>query len=245
MTCDTQLACARQFRCDIKALWAESVKQYEHFLRSASHHPGRRSSARKPESPELLPFLVWSTRAAARVLRPAGSTFPSLAVTIVSWRRNPTERPNGPVKITIHTIPQTGIMQDTRITVAHSPDSDDAFMFYGLARELIPAHGFHFEHILQDIQTLNERATRGELDISAVSIHAYSHLLDKYALLPSGCSMGDKYGPIVVAPQGHGPTMVKGSRLVRRASSAGAWKSCTEPSTVPHWKEKPSAAGSS
>ena len=58
------------------------------------------------------------------------------------------------------------------IHVAHSPDSDDAFMFYGLAKELIPTHGFHFEHILRDIQTLNERATRGELDISAISIHA-------------------------------------------------------------------------
>jgi 1,4-dihydroxy-6-naphthoate synthase len=72
-------------------------------------------------------------------------------------------------------------------------------MFYGLARELIPTGGFRFEHILQDIQTLNERATRGELDISAVSIHAYAFVGDKYALLPSGASMGDGYGPILVA----------------------------------------------
>jgi len=72
-------------------------------------------------------------------------------------------------------------------------------MFYGLAKELIPAHGFQFEHILQDIQTLNERATRGELDISAVSIHAYAFVSDKYALLPSGASMGDGYGPMLVA----------------------------------------------
>ncbi len=74
-------------------------------------------------------------------------------------------------------------------------------MFYALAKDLIPAHGFRFEHILQDIQTLNERATRGELDISAVSIHAYACVSDKYALLPSGASMGDGYGPMLVAKQ--------------------------------------------
>ncbi len=74
-------------------------------------------------------------------------------------------------------------------------------MFYGLAREIIPSGGFHFQHILQDIQTLNERATRGELDISAVSIHAYAYVSDKYALLPSGASMGDGYGPMLVAPK--------------------------------------------
>lgn len=74
-------------------------------------------------------------------------------------------------------------------------------MFYGLAKELIPTHGFRFEHILQDIQTLNERATRGELDVSAVSIHAYACVCDQYALLPSGASMGDGYGPMLVAKQ--------------------------------------------
>jgi 1,4-dihydroxy-6-naphthoate synthase len=89
-------------------------------------------------------------------------------------------------------------MQKT-LTLGHSPDPDDAFMFYGLAKELIPMHGFRFEHILQDIQTLNERATRGELDISAISIHAYAYVSDKYALLPSGASMGDGYGPMLVA----------------------------------------------
>jgi 1,4-dihydroxy-6-naphthoate synthase len=87
------------------------------------------------------------------------------------------------------------------LTLGHSPDPDDAFMFYGLAKELIPVSGYRFEHILQDIQTLNERATRGELDISAVSIHAYAYVSDKYALLPSGASMGDGYGPMLVAKQ--------------------------------------------
>lgn len=72
-------------------------------------------------------------------------------------------------------------------------------MFYGLAKDLIPTPGFRFRHILQDIQTLNERATRGELDITAVSIHAYAHISNTYALLPSGASMGDGYGPMLVA----------------------------------------------
>jgi 5,8-dihydroxy-2-naphthoate synthase len=85
------------------------------------------------------------------------------------------------------------------LTLGHSPDPDDAFMFYGLAKELIPTASFKFKHILQDIQTLNERATRGELDISAISIHAYAYVSSQYALLPSGASMGDGYGPMVVA----------------------------------------------
>jgi 1,4-dihydroxy-6-naphthoate synthase len=85
------------------------------------------------------------------------------------------------------------------LTLGHSPDPDDAFMFYALAKEFIPTGRFRFDHILQDIQTLNERATRGELDISAISIHAYAYVSDKYALLPSGASMGDGYGPMLVA----------------------------------------------
>jgi 1,4-dihydroxy-6-naphthoate synthase len=90
-------------------------------------------------------------------------------------------------------------MEQLTLTLGHSPDPDDAFMFYGLAKGLIPTGGLQFEHVLQDIQTLNERATRGELDVSAISIHAYAYVSDKYALLPSGASMGDGYGPIVVA----------------------------------------------
>jgi 1,4-dihydroxy-6-naphthoate synthase len=85
------------------------------------------------------------------------------------------------------------------ITVGHSPDPDDAFMFYALAHHKIDTGEFEFRHELQDIETLNRRALKGELEVSAVSIHAYAFLLDKYALLPSGCSMGDKYGPMVIA----------------------------------------------
>jgi 1,4-dihydroxy-6-naphthoate synthase len=95
-------------------------------------------------------------------------------------------------------------MSDTRtLTLGHSPDPDDAFMFYALAAEKIPTGRWRFEHILQDIQTLNERATRGELHISAISIHAYASVLDRYALLPCGASMGDGYGPMLIARGGH------------------------------------------
>jgi 1,4-dihydroxy-6-naphthoate synthase len=83
-------------------------------------------------------------------------------------------------------------------TLGHSPDPDDAFMFYAMAKNKIDLRGYRFEHRLEDIQTLNERALRGELHISAISIHAYAYVADKYALLPCGASMGDGYGPVVV-----------------------------------------------
>ena len=91
------------------------------------------------------------------------------------------------------------------LTLGHSPDPDDAFMFYALAEGLIDTRGWRFEHRLEDIETLNQRATRGELDISAISIHAYAYVLERYALLPCGASMGDGYGPILVAPRGVHP----------------------------------------
>jgi 1,4-dihydroxy-6-naphthoate synthase len=86
----------------------------------------------------------------------------------------------------------------TLIRVAHSPDSDDAFMFYALAKELIDTGDYRFEHVLSDIETLNQKAFEGTYEVTAVSIHAYAHLDDRYALLSSGASMGDGYGPIVV-----------------------------------------------
>jgi 1,4-dihydroxy-6-naphthoate synthase len=87
-----------------------------------------------------------------------------------------------------------------RITVAHSPDSDDAFMFYGLASGAVDTGGIEVEQVLSDIETLNRAAFDGKYEVTAVSFHAYAHLVDKYALLPHGASMGDNYGPIVVAP---------------------------------------------
>lgn len=86
-----------------------------------------------------------------------------------------------------------------KITVAHSPDSDDAFMHYGLASGKVPADGIEFEQLLVDIETLNHAALQGKYEVSAVSFNAYAHLTDKYLLLPHGSSMGDDYGPIVVA----------------------------------------------
>src|SRR5215831_1826971 len=90
-------------------------------------------------------------------------------------------------------------MPQRLIIVGHSPDPDDAFMFYALAHDKLDTGNLRFKHELQDIETLNRRALRGELEVTAISIHAYAYLLDKYALLPSGCSMGDRYGPMVVA----------------------------------------------
>ncbi|MEP6717765.1 MAG: MqnA/MqnD/SBP family protein [bacterium] len=92
------------------------------------------------------------------------------------------------------------------ITVAHSPDSDDAFMFYGLATEKLDTGDLKFTHVLKDIQTLNEEAFRGTYDVTAVSFHAYAYISDEYMLLPHGASIGDNYGPILVAAR---PTKVE------------------------------------
>src|SRR5437870_321781 len=108
-------------------------------------------------------------------------------------------------------------MPQRLIRVGHSPDPDDAFMFYALAHDKLDTGGLAFEHQLQDIETLNRRALRGELEVTAVSIHAYAHLLDKYALLPSGCSMGDRYGPMVVAKR----TMTVGDLKTARIAVPG------------------------
>ena len=87
------------------------------------------------------------------------------------------------------------------LQLGHSPDPDDAFMFYGLARDKFPTGRYRFHHVLQDIQTLSHRARSGELEITAISVHAYPYVSDKYALTSCGSSMGDGYGPMVVAPQ--------------------------------------------
>jgi 1,4-dihydroxy-6-naphthoate synthase len=101
----------------------------------------------------------------------------------------------------------------TTIHVAHSPDSDDAFMFYALATGKIDTEGLTYVHELQDIESLNQRAMRGELEVTAVSIHAYAYLSDRYALLPHGASMGDRYGPRLVARDPASRADVKGKRI--------------------------------
>lgn len=87
----------------------------------------------------------------------------------------------------------------TRIRIAHSPDSDDAFMFYALTQGVLDTEGLEIEHVLADIESLNQAAFQGTYEVTAMSIHAYAHLADRYALMPSGASMGDGYGPLVVA----------------------------------------------
>ena len=100
-----------------------------------------------------------------------------------------------------------------KIRLGHSPDPDDAFMFYGLATGKMDAGPYAFEHILQDIQTLNERAMKGELEVSAISLHAYPYVAKQYALMGCGCSMGENYGPIIVAKKPYTIEELKGKRI--------------------------------
>jgi 1,4-dihydroxy-6-naphthoate synthase len=106
--------------------------------------------------------------------------------------------------------PKTG---KRTITVAHSPDSDDAFMFYGLATNKLDTGNLKFEHTLKDIQTLNEDAKNGVFDVTAVSFHAYAYISDKYALLPHGASIGDKYGPILVSREPRKPEEISNMKI--------------------------------
>ena len=99
------------------------------------------------------------------------------------------------------------------LTLAHSPDSDDAFMFYALATKKIGVPGLSFTHRLEDIESLNRKALEETYDVTAISFHAYPHLADKYVLLPSGASFGDRYGPVVVSRPNSGLGSLKGKRV--------------------------------
>ena len=111
------------------------------------------------------------------------------------------------------TAPEPTSAENTLIRLGHSPDSDDAFMFYGLAEGHVDTEGLRFEHILRDIETLNQWALEGRLEITAISVHAYAHVADKYAILSHGASMGDNYGPIVVTREPVGPEWLQGKRI--------------------------------
>jgi 1,4-dihydroxy-6-naphthoate synthase len=100
-----------------------------------------------------------------------------------------------------------------KLRLGHSPDPDDAFMFYGLATGKVDSGPYEFEHIMQDIQTLNTRAMKGELEITAISLHTYPYVNDKYALMNCGCSMGDGWGPMIVAKHAHSIGELKGMRI--------------------------------
>ena len=115
-----------------------------------------------------------------------------------------------PEKLAAH----TGSDVETReISVAHSPDSDDAFMFYGLATNKVRVPGLRFTHTLCDIETLNRKAQEGVYDVTAISFHAYPYIQDTYALLPSGGSVGDGYGPMIVAPRAFSQSEIKKKRI--------------------------------
>ena len=109
------------------------------------------------------------------------------------------------------------------ISVAHSPDSDDAFMFYGLATNKIRVPGLKFNHTLTDIETLNRKAMEGFYDVTAISFHAYPYIQHKYALMPCGGSVGDKYGPMVVAPRAFGLEELKRMRVAVPGTLATAY----------------------
>ena len=104
-------------------------------------------------------------------------------------------------------------VQAREITIAHSPDSDDAFMFYGLATGKVRVPGLHFTHTLTDIETLNRKAMEGVYDVTAISFHAYPYIQDKYALLPTGGSVGEGYGPMIVAKRSFTQSEIKGKRI--------------------------------
>jgi 1,4-dihydroxy-6-naphthoate synthase len=109
-----------------------------------------------------------------------------------------------------------------KITVAHSPDSDDAFMFYGLASGAVGSDRYQIDQVLADIETLNRAAFQGRYEVTAVSFHAYAHLFDTYALLPHGASMGDRYGPVVVTRAG-GPGTLDGVKVAIPGTLTTAW----------------------
>ena len=107
----------------------------------------------------------------------------------------------------------TATSKALELRLAHSPDSDDAFMFYALATKKIPTGFLHFDHVLEDIETLNRKARDGVYDITAISFHGYAYVADSYLLLPCGASFGDRYGPIVVARGPLGPRGLRGKRV--------------------------------
>ena len=111
----------------------------------------------------------------------------------------------------------------TEIVCAHSPDSDDAYMFYGLATKKVRSKTVNFRHVLEDIQSLNSKAERGVYELTAISYHAYPYVCDKYALMASGSSIGDGYGPMVVALHPFAPEEIKGKRIAVPGSKTTAY----------------------
>src|ERR1700722_19943775 len=112
------------------------------------------------------------------------------------------------------------------IVSAHSPDSDDAFMFYGLATRKVRSTKVTFRHVLEDIETLNRKAVQGVYELSAISYHAYPYVADKYVLMASGSSIGDGYGPMIVAGRPMEPEELKGKRIAISGTMTTAYLAC-------------------
>src|SRR6185369_14878858 len=118
------------------------------------------------------------------------------------------------------------LVASREIVSAHSPDSDDAFMFYGLATKKVRSPKVSFRHVLQDIETLNRKAMEGQYDLSAISYHAYPYVSDKYVLMASGSSIGDGYGPMLIAMRPMEPEEIKGKRIAVPGKLTTAYLSC-------------------
>src|SRR3989442_11816613 len=112
------------------------------------------------------------------------------------------------------------------ILTAHSPDSDDAFMFYGLATKKVRSATVAFRHVLEDIESLNRKAVEGQYDLTAISYHVYPHVADKYVLMASGSSIGDGYGPMIVAMRPMEPEELKGKRIAVPGLLTTAYLAC-------------------
>src|SRR5215831_1533018 len=113
-----------------------------------------------------------------------------------------------------------------QIVTAHSPDSDDAFMFYGLATKKVRSPKVSFRHVLEDIETLNRKAMEGLYELTAISFHAYPYVADKYVLMASGSSIGDGYGPMIIANRPLDPEDLKGKRIAIPGTLTTAYLSC-------------------
>lgn len=112
------------------------------------------------------------------------------------------------------------------IVSAHSPDSDDAFMFYGLATKKVRSPKIYFRHVLEDIETLNRKAMEGQYELSAISYHAYPYVADKYVLMASGSSIGDGYGPMIISSRPMEPEEIKGKRIAIPGKMTSAYLAC-------------------
>ncbi len=117
-------------------------------------------------------------------------------------------------------------MKSTEIRLGHSPDSDDAFMFYALATGKISTSNFRFTHVIEDIESLNNRAVKGELEVTAISVHAYAYVANKYALLPCGASIGERYGPIIVSAEPLKPNELSGKTIAVPGAMTTAYLTC-------------------